>query len=47
MLTIVIFTNYEGETLDKILNDLNKIHNTILINIWLVNWGKTKHSIKK
>ena len=47
MLTIVIFTNYEGESLDKILNDLNKIHNTILINIWLVNWGKTKHSIKK
>ena len=47
MLTIVIFTNNEEETLDKILNDLNKIHNTIPINIWIVNWAKTRHSIKK
>ena len=43
MLTIIIFTENEGKSLDKILNDLNKIDNKIFINIWVVNWGKTKY----
>ena len=46
MLTVIIFTENKGKFIDKILNDLNRINNKIFINIWVVNWGKTKLLIK-
>ena len=46
MLTVIIFTDNKGKFIDKILNDLNRISNKIFINIWVVNWGKTKLLIK-
>ena len=47
MLTIILFTQNQGETLSQILSDLDKIDNKIPIKIWIVNWGKPEKPIKK
>ena len=47
MLTVIIFTDNKDNFINKILNDLNRINNKIFINIWVVNWGKTKLLIKE
>tara|TARA_B100000795_G_scaffold269558_1_gene259318 strand:- start:5701 stop:6630 length:930 start_codon:yes stop_codon:yes gene_type:complete len=47
MLTIIVFTQNEGQVLNNILGDLNKIDNKIPIEVWVVIWGKLTTFDKK